>query len=149
MRTRLVSPLNALAMLAASGLALAACAAGPADPNQQALNAIYHVGQNNDFGAAQDDASRLAATQPPSAPLTAEQRNTLDREFNVGQNNAFGAAQTDATVVAQRDYAARVAATVPMVGGKRDILGDGGAQDAMAQQMFPLGTSINDFGGRN
>jgi hypothetical protein len=148
MRTRIVSPLSLSVMLAVSGLALASCASGPTDPNTQTLNSMYHVGQNDAFGAAQDSASLHAAAQPPSAPLTAEQKSTLDKEFAVGQNDAFGATHTSDAIVAQRDYS-RLAATVPMVGGKRDLLGDGGAQDAMAKQMFPLGTSINDFGGRN
>ncbi len=137
-----------LVMLALSGLALAGCATGPADPNRQALDALYHVGQNDAFGAAQDDATLRAAAQPPAAPLTAEQQKALDKEFAVGQNDAFGATQTTVPIVAQRDYG-RVAATVPMVGGRRDLLGDGGAQDALARQMFPLGTSADDFGGKN
>jgi hypothetical protein len=29
--------------------------------------------------------------------------------------------------------------------GKRDLLGDGGHQDAIARQMFPLGTAANDW----
>ncbi|MGO8915871.1 MAG: hypothetical protein ACLQJR_08190 [Stellaceae bacterium] len=149
MRTRFISPPSVLVMLAAAGLALAACSTGAADPNRQALDAMYHVGQNDAFGAAQDDATLPAAAQPPTAPLTAEQRGTLDKDFNVGQNDAFGATHTTDSIVAQQNYAAHVAATVPMVGGKRDLLGDGGAQDAMARQMFPLGTSINDFGGKN
>jgi hypothetical protein len=148
MRTRFASPLTLTVMLAASGLALASCAAGTPDPNSQTLNSMYHVGQNDAFGATQDDAALHAAAQPPAAALTAEQQGTLDKEYAVGQNDAFGATHTADSIVAQRDYS-RLAATVPMVGGKRDLLGDGGAQDAMAKQMFPLGTSVNDFGGRN
>ncbi|MGO8917008.1 MAG: hypothetical protein ACLQJR_13980 [Stellaceae bacterium] len=149
MRTRFISSPSVLVVLAASGLALAACSSGPTDPNRQALDAIYHIGQNDAFGAAQDDATLRAAAQPPAAPLTAEQKSTLDKDFNVGQNDAFGAAHSDDAIVAQQNYAAHVAATVPMVNGKRDLLGDGGAQDAMAKQMFPLGTSAEDFGGKN
>jgi hypothetical protein len=127
------------------GLALAGCASAPTDP---AADAMYHVGQNDAFGAAQDDASLRAAAQPAAAPLTAEQQSTLDKEYAVGENDAFGAAHTADAIAAQRDYG-RVVSTVPMVAGKRDILGDGGAQDALAKETYPLGTSLNDFGGKN
>jgi hypothetical protein len=139
------SPRSLLVMFALLGLALAGCATGPTDP---ALDAMYHVGQNDAFGATQDDASLHAAAQPPAAPLTAEQQGTLDKQYAVGRNDAFGATRTTQAITAQRDYG-RVVATVPMVAGKRDILGDGGAQDALAKQMYPLGTSLNDFGGKN
>ena len=142
---RLIPSFNPLVVLAVSGLALAACASSAENPQTRELNAMYHVGQNNDFGAAQDAESLRAAAMPPSAPLTAEQRNTLDQEFNVGQNTAFGAEHSDDSLVAQREYNAMVAGTVPMVNGKRDLLGDGGAQDALARKMFPLGTSANNY----
>lgn len=149
MRSPIVSRLTPMIVLAASGLALAACAGGPADPHQQALDAMYNVGQNNAFGAGQDADSLRAAAQPAAtAPLTAEQQKTLDGDFHVGQNNAFGATHSTDAIMAQRDYG-RLAATVPMVGGKRDLVGDGGAQDAMAKEMYPLGTSVDDFGGHN
>lgn len=132
-------------VVALLGLALAGCATGPADP---AADAMYHVGQNDAFGATQDDASLRAAAEPAAAPLTAEQQRTLDKEYSVGANDAFGATHTADAIAAQRDYG-RVVSSVPMVAGKRDILGDGGAQDALAKQMYPLGTSLNDFGGKN
>lgn len=149
MRIATISRLNALGLLAASAIALASCASGSADPRQEALDSLYGVGQNDAFGARQDAASLRAAAQPAAGPLTARQQNTLDREYSVGQNTDFGANHTDDAVLAQRDDAARLAATVPMVAGKRDVVGDGGAQDALAHEMYPLGTSINDFGGRN
>jgi len=81
-----------------------------------------------------------AARAAPVATLTAEQRQTLDAEFRIGQNNDFGAASARRPEQAIIDYP-RVASTVPMVGGKRDLLGDGGAQDELARQMFPLGAA--------
>jgi hypothetical protein len=120
---------------------------------QQAnLEQIYHVGQNNDFGAQQDAVVRRAAAAPSSAPLTAAQQNALNKEFRVGQNNDFGAGQDSQPVLSQRNYQSRVASTVPMVGGKRDLLGGGGQQDELANEIYQPGRN-NDFGansgGRN
>jgi hypothetical protein len=113
---------------------------------QQAnLEQIYHVGQNNDFGTQRDAAVRRAAAAPSSAPLTAAQQNALNKEFKVGQNSDFGADKDSQSLRSQRNYQSRVASTVPMVGGKRDLVGGGGQQDELANEIYQPGQN-NDFG---
>lgn len=113
---------------------------------QQAnLEQIYHVGQNNDFGAQQDTAVRRAAAAPSSTQLTAAQQNALNKAFRVGQNNDFGADHDSQSVLSQQNYQSRVASTVPMVGGKRDLVGGGGQQDELANEIYQPGLNT-DFG---
>ena len=107
---------------------------------QQAnLEQIYQVGQNNDFGAQQDAAGRRAAAAPNTAPLTAAQQKALTEEFRVGQNDDFGAGRASQPGLSQRDYQSRVASTVPMVGGKRDLVGADGQQNELAREIYTPG----------
>jgi hypothetical protein len=100
---------------------------------------IYHAGQNNDFGAQQDAAVRAASAAPAVAPLTAAQRKVVDDAFQVGRNNDFGSGMAQQPVYAQRDVQSRFASTVPMVQGKPDVVGAGGPQDDLAQQIYTPG----------
>jgi hypothetical protein len=134
-----------LAQAAALFTSLLIPGASGAWAQQANLEQIYHVGQNSDFGAQQDAAVRGAAAAPSSAPLTAAQQKALNKEFRVGQNNDFGADQNSQSVLSQRSYQSRVASTVPMVGGKRDLVGGGGQQDELANEIYQPGQN-NDFG---
>jgi hypothetical protein len=138
---RIVTLAQAVA-LSASLLVLGTSGAWAQQAN---LEQIYHVGQNNDFGAQRDAAVRGAAAASTSAPLTVAQQNALNKEFRVGQNNDFGAHQNSQSVQSQLNYRSRVASTVPMVGGKRDLVGDRGQQDELANEIYQPGQS-NDFG---
>jgi hypothetical protein len=137
-----IVPLAQAAALSASLLVLGTSAAWAQQAN---LEQIYHVGQNEDFGAQQDAAVRGAAAASRSAPLTVAQQNALNREFRVGQNNDFGAHQDSQSVQSQLNYRSRVASTVPMVGGKRDLVGARGQQDELANEIYQPGRN-NDFG---
>jgi hypothetical protein len=100
---------------------------------------IYHVGQNNDFGAQQDAAVRAASAAPSATPLTTAQRKVLDDAFQVGRNNDFGGGIAQQPVYAQRDVQSRFASTVPMVQGKPDAVGASGPQDDLARQIYTPG----------
>jgi hypothetical protein len=140
--------LPTLALRAALTLALALPLASTALAQQANLNQVYHVGQNDAFGAQQDNAVLRAARIGPSAPaLTAEQRSTLEKTYRVGENSDFGADRTDQPVMAQRDYQSRVAAGVPLVGGKRDLVGMHGPQDDLARQIYSPGHFMVGIGG--
>lgn len=61
----------------------------------------------------------------------------LEKEFRRGQNNDFGAgAPQPAQII--RDYP-RTASTVPMVAGKRDLIGNGGSQDDLVREIYNPG----------
>ena len=125
------------AVAAAIVLPAIGCAGGPTPST--AAEQLYHTGQNDAFGAQQDAAVRSAATAPRGAALTAEQQKTLGETFRVGQNNDFGADRTSQPMQALQDYQSRLASTVPMVGGKRDIVGAGGQQDTLARDIYTPG----------
>lgn len=123
----------------AFGLAFAVPGAALAQPVD--LQKLYHTGENDDFGA-QHDASLRTARSVRSDALTASQREALESEYRTGQETSFDAGQTSQPLVAQRAYDARVASTVPSVGGKRDLIGDHGAQDALANEIYQPGSRM-------
>jgi hypothetical protein len=125
----------ALTVAGASG-ALAQSAQGPSEAQLQQL---YHTGENIGFNAPQDHAI-AAARSAQTVPMTAAQQQTLASEYRTGAENSFDPGLTNRPVLAQRDYGARVASTVPTVGGKRDLIGDHGAQDALANQIYQPGS---------
>lgn len=127
---------------ATAGVALGLALAAPAIAQQAELEQLYHAGEYDAFGA-QHDASLRSARSAQSAPLTAAQRDALESEYRTGQESSFDAGQTTQPLYALRDYKARVvASTVPMVGGKRDLIGDHGAQDALADQIYRPGSRM-------
>jgi hypothetical protein len=128
-----------LAQAVALSTSLLTPVASGAWAQQANLEQIYHPGQNNDFGAQRDGMVHHAAAAPNTALSTAAQQKTLTEQFRVGQNNDFGASRASEPVLSQRDYRSRVASTVPMVGGERDLVGDGGQQDELAREIYTPG----------
>jgi hypothetical protein len=121
----------------AFGLALAA----PAIAQQVDLQKLYHTGVNDDFGA-QHDASLRAARSVQAAPLSAAQQNAQQSEYRTGQESSFDAGQTTQPLVAAGSSTAQVASTTPTAGAKRDIIGDHGAQDALAREIYQPGSRM-------
>jgi hypothetical protein len=125
------------------GVSVASCASGPSQ--QSYLDQIYQPGRDDAFGAQTQDQIVQAARMRADAPLTAEQQRSLDQAYRTGQNNDFGAGQTQQPVLAQRDYQSRLAAGVPMVGGKPDLVGNGGPQDNLAREIYTPGHDITEM----
>ena len=124
---------------------VASCASGPPSKESYLDQMIHHPGQNDAFGAQTQGQVLRAAGMPAAPPLTAEQRKSLDSTYRVGQNNDFGAGQTQQPVLAQRDYQSRLAAGVPTVGGKPDLVGGGGPQDDLARQIYHTGHDVTEM----
>lgn len=128
---------------AAAGIALALASAAPGIACAQPvdLQKLYHTGENDDFGA-RHDASLRAARSARAAPLTATQRNAQQSAYRTGQETSFDAGQTAQALVAAGAANAQVASTAPTAGGKRDIIGDHGAQDALAREIYQPGSRM-------
>jgi hypothetical protein len=131
--------ITAMARVAALSVALLVPAASGAFAQQSTLEQIYQPGVNNAFGAQSERQVLRAAQAPATAPLTAEQRRGLEKEFKTGQNDAFGAASAPQPTQLIQEYS-RTASTVPVVGGKRDLVGDGGYQDELAREIYQPGS---------
>jgi hypothetical protein len=130
--------ITAVARAAALSVALLVPAASGAFAQQSTLEQIYQPGGDNAFGAQSQRQVLRAARSAPTAPLTAEQRRDLDREFKTGQNGDFGANAPQPSQLIE-EYS-RTASTVPMVGGKRDVVGAGGHQDELAREIYQPGS---------
>jgi hypothetical protein len=123
-------------MSLAAGLALSTALAIPMSSAAFAQVA----GENDAFGSQQQNAALRAAQSARSPALTAEQRGTLNDAFKVGQNDAFGSSRASQPTLSGEDYQSRLASTVPMVAGKRDLVGSGGHQDALANEIYQPGS---------
>ncbi|HZB94036.1 MAG TPA: hypothetical protein VE397_21485 [Stellaceae bacterium] len=124
---------------AASRLAVALALAVPLAPaafaqESAAQQQMYHPGQYDAFGA-QDDLSIAAARSANPAPVTAEQRQNLQSEYRAGEENAFTPGVTSA-----QPGSSAVASTVPMATAPRDVVGDHGPQDALANEIYQPGS---------
>jgi hypothetical protein len=128
-----------LARTAALSASLLTPVASCAWAQQTNLEQIYAVGQNNDFGAQQDAAAHRAAAAVSTALPTAAQQKTLTEQFRVGQNNDFGTGRASEPTLSPEDYQSRLASTVPMVGGKPDLVGAGGRQEELAREIYTPG----------
>jgi hypothetical protein len=134
--------LTALARAAALAAALLVPAASGSLAQQADLNEIYHPGVNDNFGALSErQILHAAAAAPDKAALAVEQRRALENEFRTGQNNAFGEANAPQPAQLIQEYA-RTASTVPVVGGKRDLVGNGGSQDELAREIYQPGSHL-------
>ncbi len=123
----------------ALAVALPASSAAFAQSSQAQLQQLYHAGQYDAFGA-QHDYSIRAARSARSPGLTANQRAPLESEYRTGEESSFDAGQTSGPLTALRGYSSRVASSVPMVNGHRDLIGDHGPQDALANQIYQPGS---------
>ena len=71
-----------------------------------------------------------------------------DGDFNISRDNIdLQSAATGSPFKSVRDAARqreydRLASTVPMVGGKRDLVGNGGHQDNLANEIYQPGHTV-------
>lgn len=76
------------------------------------------------------------------APVATAQANALE----LGRNDAFGGVSSAQLSPAGTSVDSRLASTVPQMGGKRDLVGTGGHQDDLANQIYQPGHTVG-FGG--
>jgi hypothetical protein len=97
---------------------------------------------NDEYGTSHETVIQQAAASTPSAPLTAAQTNALNDAFKVGQNDAFGGARSSQLAPVSQGYNSRLASTSATI-GNRDLVGAGGAQDQLANQIYHPGTGTD------
>jgi hypothetical protein len=93
---------------------------------------------DDEYGTGHETVIRQAAASSPSTALSVAQVKALDETFKVGQNDAFGASRSSQLAPSAESYTGKVASTT--LAGKRDVVGAGGAQDALATQIFHPGS---------
>ncbi len=96
---------------------------------------------DDEYGTGHDSVIRQAAASSPSAPLGIAQVQTLNETFKVGQNDAFGGSRSSQLAPSVESYTDRVASMAP--GGKRDVVGAGGEQDALATEIYHPGNGTD------
>ena len=97
---------------------------------------------DDEYGTGHATVIQQAAASTPSAPLTAAQRDQLNDAFKVGQNDAFGAARSSQLAPSAESYNSRLASTTGTA-GNRDLVGAGGAQDKLANEIFHPGSGTD------
>jgi len=98
---------------------------------------------DDEYGTQHETVVSQAASSIPSAPLSVAQSNALSDAFKVGQNDAFGAARSSQLAPAAQSYMGRLASSAAAVNGKRDLVGAGGAQDALANAIYQPGSGTD------
>ena len=83
-----------------------------------------------------------AALSQPAAPLSANQVATLNDAFKVGQNDAFGGATSSQLAPVTLGSPSRVASLSRTI-GQTDLVGSGGAQDALAVAIYHPGSGTD------
>jgi len=97
---------------------------------------------DDEYGTGHETVIEQAAASTPSAPLTVAQTNALNDAFKVGQNDAFGAARSSQLAPSAESYNSRLASSTGAV-GNRDLVGAGGAQDKLANEIFHPGSGTD------
>ena len=97
---------------------------------------------DDEYGTGHAAVIQQAAASTPNAPLTTAQTNALNDAFKVGQNDAFGAARSSQLAPVSESYNSRLAST-SATSGNRDLVGAGGAQDQIANQIYHPGTGTD------
>ena len=123
------SRFTSLARVATLSLALAAPFAG----------AAY---ADDEYGTGHAAVIAQAAASQPSAPLSASQVAQLNDVFKVGQNDAFGGSRSSQLAPSSESYSSRLAST-SATSGNRDLVGAGGAQDKLANEIFHPGSGTD------
>ena len=93
---------------------------------------------DDEYGTGHESVIRQAAVSSPSAPLSVAQVQALNGAFKVGQNDAFGGSRSSQLAPSAESYTGKIASTA--LAGKRDVVGAGGAQDALATEIFHPGS---------
>jgi hypothetical protein len=97
---------------------------------------------DDEYGTGHAAVIQQAAASQASAPLTAAQTNALDDAFKVGQNDAFGGSRSSQLAPSSESYSSRLAST-STTSGNRDLVGAGGAQDKLANEIFHPGSGTD------
>jgi hypothetical protein len=121
--------LSSLARIATLSLALAAPFAGAAFADDE-------------YGTGHAAVIAQAAASQPSAKLNAAQAATLDDAFKVGQNDAFGGARSSQLAPVALGSPSRVASLSHKI-VRTDLVGSGGAQDALAVEIYHPGSGTD------
>jgi hypothetical protein len=125
-----MSRFSSLARVATLSLALAAPFAGVAFADDE-------------YGTGHEAVVAQAASSQRTAPLSAEQVAKLDNVFKVGQNDAFGGATSSQLAPVAQGNASRLASLSRTISGKVDVVGAGGAQDALAIEIYHPGSGTD------
>lgn len=94
---------------------------------------------DDEYGTGHESVIRQAAASHPSASLSVAQTKALDEAFKVGQNDAFGAARSSQLAPVTLGSPSRVA-SMGRSAGSTDLVGSGGAQDALAVEIYHPGS---------
>jgi hypothetical protein len=98
---------------------------------------------DDEYGTGHSAVIAQAAASQPSAPLSSAQVAKLNDEFKVGQNDAFGGARSSVLAPVPLSTPSRLATLSRTVDGKVDVVGNHGAQDALATQIYTPGTGTD------
>ncbi|HET7594832.1 MAG TPA: hypothetical protein VFK49_05215 [Stellaceae bacterium] len=98
---------------------------------------------DDEYGTGHAAVIAQAASSQPTAPLTAAQVAQLNDVFKVGQNDAFGGARSSQLAPVPQATASRLASMSRTVDGKIDVVGAGGAQDALAVEIYHPGSGTD------
>jgi hypothetical protein len=127
-RNSIMSRLASLARVATLALALAP------------LAGVAHADDEYNTGHAAVIAQ--ATLSQHTAPLSASQTASLNNAFKVGQNDAFGGATGSQLAPVALGSPSRVASLSRTI-GQTDLVGAGGAQDALAVQIYHPGSGTD------
>jgi hypothetical protein len=97
---------------------------------------------DDEYGTGHEAVIQQAAASQHSAPLSVAQRDALNDAFKVGQNDAFGGSRSSQLAPVSQSYNSRLAST-SATAGNRDLVGAGGVQDQIANQIYQPGTGTD------
>jgi hypothetical protein len=98
---------------------------------------------DDEYGTGHAAVIAQAASSQPTAPLTAAQVAQLNDAFKVGQNDAFGGATSSQLAPVPQGSPSRLASMSRTISGKVDVVGAGGAQDALAVEIYHPGSGTD------
>ena len=97
---------------------------------------------DDEYGTGHAAVIAEAAASQSAAPLGAAQVAALNDAFKVGQNDAFGGARSAQLAPATLGSPSRIASTSQSI-GQTDLVGSGGAQDALAVEIHHPGSGTD------
>jgi hypothetical protein len=97
---------------------------------------------DDEYGTGHAAVIAQAAASQATAPLSADQVATLSDAFKVGQNDAFGGARSSQLAPVPQGSPSRLASLSRAI-GPTDLVGSGGAQDALAVAIYHPGSGTD------
>jgi len=92
------------------------------------------------FGGSVDARAARTSASPRTAPLDSATEAALQAQYGTGKSNAFGASVgPDPIHAAATSRGTRLATTSSKPPGDTDLIGSGGAQDALARDIYKPG----------